>query len=60
MIRKRGAWTLEVGRDAPPVVEKMWEAVMDGTIDFLGSDHAPMQERNITRTIPFILPRDSG
>jgi len=37
---KRGEW-FEVGRNSPPDFEKLWAAINDGTIDFLGSDHAP-------------------
>jgi dihydroorotase-like cyclic amidohydrolase len=38
---KTGAWDLEISHDASPDVAKMWAAVRDGTIDFIGSDHAP-------------------
>jgi dihydroorotase-like cyclic amidohydrolase len=54
------AWTLEVGRDAPPVVEKMWEAVMDGTIDFLGSDHAPHAKEEYHPDDPLHTPAGFG
>ena len=30
-----------VGHDARPDLEKIWEGVRDGTIDMIGSDHAP-------------------
>lgn len=30
-----------VGHDARPIKEKIWEAVQDGTIDMICSDHAP-------------------
>lgn len=32
---------LDVGHDARPDKDKIWEAIMDGTIDMIGSDHAP-------------------
>jgi dihydroorotase (multifunctional complex type) len=54
------AWTLEVGRDAPPVVEKMWEAVMDGTIDLLGSDHAPHAKEEYHPDDPLHTPAGFG
>lgn len=30
-----------IGHDARPEEDKIWEAVRDGTIDMIGSDHAP-------------------
>ncbi len=30
-----------VGHDARPIKEKIWEGIRDGTIDMIGSDHAP-------------------
>lgn len=30
-----------VGHDARPIKEKIWEGLRDGTIDMIGSDHAP-------------------
>ncbi len=32
-----------IGCDCPPDYEKIWEAVRDGTIDMIGSDHAPQE-----------------
>lgn len=37
---KHGEW-FEIGNMATYDVEKTWAAINDGTIDFLGSDHAP-------------------
>jgi len=37
---KRREW-FEVGRDCEADLDKVWAAINDGTIDFLGSDHAP-------------------
>jgi len=37
---KRKEW-FEVGRDAEADLDKVWAAIDDGTIDFIGSDHAP-------------------
>jgi dihydroorotase (multifunctional complex type) len=55
-----GDWTLEVGRDAPPIVEKMWEGVNDGTIDFLGSDHAPHTKEDYHPDDPLHTPAGFG
>lgn len=38
---EKEAWGYDIHHDATPDVAKMWRAVMDGTIDFIGSDHAP-------------------
>ena len=35
-----GEW-MEVGRDAETDLDKVFSAINDGTIDFLGTDHAP-------------------
>lgn len=39
---KTGKWgEYNISHDASPDEDYMWAAVMDGTIDFIGSDHAP-------------------
>mgnify|MGYP005842139061 CR=1 FL=1 len=57
---KTGAWDVEIGRDAPPDVEKMWAAVMDGTIDFIGSDHAPHAKEDYHPDDPLHTPAGFG
>ncbi len=39
---KAGKWgEFDLAHDASPDEAYMWQSVMDGTIDFIGSDHAP-------------------
>jgi dihydroorotase-like cyclic amidohydrolase len=37
---RRDDW-IEIGIDCPTDMKRVWAAIEDGTIDFLGSDHAP-------------------
>jgi dihydroorotase-like cyclic amidohydrolase len=37
---KRNDW-IEIGLDCPVVMNTVWTAIKDGTIDFVSSDHAP-------------------
>jgi dihydroorotase (multifunctional complex type) len=42
---KKNDW-IEIGHDSPPDMEKLWEGINDGTIDFIGSDHAPQARQD--------------
>ena len=46
-----------VGHDYPPELDKIWEAVNDGTIDMLGSDHAPHE--NTQFVFPDVFGRET-
>lgn len=47
---------IPLGHCAPPDWDKVWEAVRDGTIDILGSDHSPHLAENYNPGDAFATP----